>query len=158
MEHEVSKILRQIGTRLPLLCRIPMCTQKAKDYNKTQSLLRSSFSSRLLLTAYKTSEQNVQALQFAQRSRNFFSVIQQRIREPGDNSRFLSCHQPASLQTRPFRQSSAGTCSPQFVLHQRSHLLQSPTSAVNYSCLFGKHSHLGYSRKCCQVSYSPRSK
>lgn len=141
-----------------LLCRIPVCTQIAKNYNTTQSLFRSSFSFRLLLTVYKTSEQNVQTLQFFQGSRNFFSVIQQRIKEPGSNSRFLSCHQPASLQTHPFRQSSAGTCSPQFVLHQTSHLLQSPTSAVNYSCLFGKHSDLGYSRKSCQVSYSPHSK
>lgn len=114
-----------------LLCRIPTCNQKAKSYNKIQSLFWSSFTLRLLLTLHKTSAQTVQTLQFAQRSRNFFSVIKQRIKEPGDNSHFLFCHQPPSLQAHHCRQSSASTLSPHLVLQPRSRLLQSPTSIGN---------------------------
>jgi len=84
--------------------KLPLALQNANRQskstnNKIQSLFWSSFCSRLLLTPYKTSAQTVQTLQFAQWSRNFFSVNKQRIREPGDNSHFLRCHQPVSPPT-----------------------------------------------------------
>lgn len=140
-----------MADKLPPALQNTNMQPKSKELQQNPELILIQFLRKVIINSLQNFSTNCTGASVHSVSRNFFSAIEQRIRESGDHGHFLFCDQPPSLHTHHSRQSSAGAHSPHFLPQPRSCPLQPPTSVVNYSSSVGKCSDLvGISEKAAK--------